>query len=112
SSSGAERVFVNFVSVNYFSVLGTHPRLGQFFAEADGARADSSPVVVLSHDFWKRRFSQDQRIVGQTLQLNGRAFTVIGVAPEGFQGTNIVGADVWMPVGMAAVMQNPVMVAN
>src|SRR5262245_2726867 len=112
SSSGAERVFVNFVSPNYFSVLGAHPRLGQFFAEDDGRRVESSPVVVLSHDFWKRRLKQNQSAIGQTLQLNGRAFTVIGVAPEGFQGTNIVGTDIWMPVGMVGVMQNPVIIVN
>ena len=111
SSNGAERIFGNFVSANYFTVLGTHPAAGRLFSAGDGEQAGANPIAVLSYDFWTRRFKKDSGVAGQTLQLNGRAFTVAGVAPEGFQGTNIVGSDLWVPLGMA-VMKSPIFLEN
>src|SRR6185369_1390194 len=112
SSTGAERIFANYVSTNYFSVLGTRPAAGRLFSPTDSEEAGTSPIVVLSHEFWTRRFNKTASIIGTTLQLNGHAFTVIGVASEHFQGTNVVGTDIWLPIGMVAVMQNPVMLNN
>jgi hypothetical protein len=103
-SDGAERIFSNVVTTNYFSVLGVTAAAGRVFGPADD-RPDASPVVVLSHRFWSRRFNAAPTIVGQTLQLNGHPFTVIGVAGEGFRGAGIVAPDVWAPVGMAAALK-------
>jgi predicted permease len=111
SATGAERIFANSVTANYFAVLGTRPVIGRFFETGSGALTDPR-VVVLSYPFWVRHFSKDPGVIGRILQINGRAFTVIGVAPEKFQGTNIVGTDVWMPIEMIAVMQNPIMLTN
>ncbi len=97
---GAERIFGDMVSTNYFSILGTRPHIGRLFTLEDDEQGGASPFVVLSHHFWVRRFSGDPNVVGQTLQLNGRPFTVVGVAPEGFHGTTVLTTDVWVPVTM------------
>ena len=97
---GAERIFGDMVTTTYFTVLGTRAAVGRLFAPSDGEQAGATPLVVLSHRFWTRRFNADPAIVGQTLQLNGRPFTVIGVTPEGFHGTTVLSGDVWVPVNM------------
>jgi predicted permease len=101
---GAESIFGNVVTVNYFTVLGAVPAIGRLFGAGDSDQPGASPVVVLSHRFWSRRFNNDPGVVGQTLALNGHPFTVIGVASEGFHGTGIRALDVWVPMGMAAAV--------
>jgi predicted permease len=110
--TGAERVFATFVTTSYFPVLGVTPAAGRLFGAADGEGAGASPVVVLSHVFWKRRFNGDPAIVGSTLQLNGQPMTVVGVASESFNGTSLVIADLWVPHGMTGVLKasgNPIL---
>ena len=97
---GAERIYGELVTTNYFAVLGTRPAVGRVFSRDDSTAPGGAPLVVLSHQFWRRRFNGDAGIVGQTLALNGRPFSVIGVAPEGFHGTTILGTDLWAPVTM------------
>ena len=97
---GAERIYGALVTTNYFTVLGTQPAVGRVFSREDSTAPGGAPLVVLSHQFWRRRFNGDAGIVGQTLALNGRPFSVIGVAPEGFHGTTILGTDLWAPVTM------------
>jgi predicted permease len=99
-ADGAERIFGQMVSTNYFSVLGTRPLIGRLFAPEDGEQAGATPFVVLSHPFWRRRFNGDPTVVGRTLQLNGQPFIVIGVAPEGFHGTTVLTTDLWVPINM------------
>ena len=96
----AHSIFGNVVTVNYFAVLGAIPAVGRLFDAGDSDQPEASPVVVLSHLFWTRRFNRDPAIVGRTLTLNGHPFTVIGVASEGFHGTGIRALDVWVPMGM------------
>jgi predicted permease len=74
------------VSGNYFDVLGVPPALGRSIAEPDDAR-NAAPVVMLSYAFWRRRFGGDANVLGRTLAINGIPFTIVGVAPRGFQGT-------------------------
>ena len=97
---GAERIFGDMVSTNYFSVLGVRPRIGRLFTAEDSEQPGATPLAVLNHRFWMRRFNGDPAIVGQTLQLNGRPFTVIGVTPEGFHGTTVLTGDLWVPLTM------------
>lgn len=82
-----ERQRVLLVSGNYFSMLGVSPALGRTFAPNEGAEIDDAAVVVLGHGLWLRRFGADPQVLGQTVALNGRPFTVIGVAPREFKGT-------------------------
>jgi hypothetical protein len=83
-ADGAERIFGDMVSTNYFSVLGTRPHIGRLFSPEDGDQPGAPAIAVLSHRFWTRRFDADPAIVGTTVQLNGRPFVVIGVAPAEF----------------------------
>jgi putative ABC transport system permease protein len=90
------------VSAGYFGILGTRPHLGRFFLPEEDAAPGVSPVVVLSYRYWTRRLGADSTVLGRTVDLNRRAFEVIGVAEEGFQG-NVPGYDfaVWTPMSMA-----------
>jgi hypothetical protein len=97
----AERVMTGFVSANYFDVLGTRPSLGRTFSPDEGVPGAGAAVAVLGHVFWRRRFGADPTIVGRTISLNARTYTVVGVAPEGFLGTSTVfGPDLWAPLPM------------
>jgi len=95
------RVFGELVSGNYFDVLGVRPALGRLFLREEGTTPNRFPVVVLSHNFWQRRFAGDPSIAGRTVTLNSRAFTVVGVAPQGFRGAEpYLNLDLWVPVVM------------
>jgi predicted permease len=92
------------VSGNYFHVLGVEPRLGRSFRDAEDQVPGRDAVVVLGPDFWKREFASDPSVLGRTIRLNGREFTVIGVAPETFSGMLTFGhPDFYMPLAMARV---------
>ena len=97
-----QRVWGYLASGNYFDVLGVRPAMGRGFLPEEDRTPGSHPVAVLSHAAWQRRFAADPSIVGRTITLNGRAFTVVGVAPEGFIGTEVAYApEVWVPMMMA-----------
>lgn len=101
----AERVFAGLVTSNYFSVLGVPAAAGRLFGPQDGDQAGAVSLVVLSHAFWSRRFHADPSIVGRTLTLNGHAFTVTGVAREGFTGTSVMAPEIWVPAAMTAIVK-------
>ena len=82
---------------SYFSVLGVRLALGRGFRPEDESSA--APVVVLSHGLWQRVFAGDSTVVGRHVMLNGHDFTVIGVAPPRFVGSNVgLSFDVWVPI--------------
>jgi predicted permease len=96
-----EQVGGEIVTGNYFELLGAPMRLGRGLTSHDDATPGASPVTVLSYGFWQRRFGGDPSIVGRTISINGRPFTVVGVAAESFKGTNALGgAQVWVPFAM------------
>lgn len=101
-ASGAERVFATRVSVDYFTVLGVVPAAGRLFTSTDSEQPGASPIVVLSHEFWTRRFNRDASIVGRTVRVDGEPYTIVGIAPERFQGTGIRSCDLWVPLTMTA----------
>jgi len=87
------------VSGNYFDMLGVEPQLGRFFHASDEHGPNSAPFIVLSDGFWRSRFNADPGIVGKTVDLNKHPFTIIGVAPKGFNGTEIFfWPEFWMPM--------------
>jgi predicted permease len=100
----AEPIFGSFVTGNYFTILGTVPAAGRLLGSADSEQPGASPLVVLSHGFWTRRFNRDPGVIGRTLTLNGHPFSVVGVASEGFHGTGVRALDVWVPMSMVAVI--------
>jgi predicted permease len=92
-------VNVQVVSGNYFPVLGVKALMGRVFLPEDDPESGASAVAVLNYKFWQRQFGSSPGIVGQTIRLNGQPFTVIGVAPRGFDGTfGIFPPDMWTPV--------------
>jgi predicted permease len=100
----AESIFGSVVTVNYFTVLGAVPAAGRLFGAGDSNQPGASPIAVLSHGLWTRRFDRDPTVVGRTLRLNGHPFTVVGVAAEGFHGTGVRALDVWVPMGMVGTV--------
>jgi predicted permease len=92
------------VSGNYFSVLGVEPRLGRGFREDEDKVPGRDAVMVLGSEFWRHQFASDPSVVGRTVRLNGKDFTVIGVAPESFPGLLTFGhPDLYVPLAMAPV---------
>jgi putative ABC transport system permease protein len=104
-AQASERVFGALVSGNYFEIVGTRPAAGRFFVADEDRTPDTHPVVVLNHEFWTRRFNGRADILGQTIRLNNRPYTVVGVAERGFTGTTIVSADFWVPMAMEQHVQ-------
>ena len=88
------------VSHNYFDVLGVRPTVGRSFAEDEDRTPGTPAVAVISHGLWQSAYGGSNAAVGTTLGLNGNAFTVIGVAPEGFRGASPAETppDVWVPI--------------
>jgi hypothetical protein len=86
------------VSPNFFSVLGLRPAIGRHLASSDEV---GSPVVVLAHHVWQSRFAGDPAVLGRTVTLNQRRFTIVGVAPRGFSDVYAGSArDLWLPTGV------------
>ena len=87
------------VTGNYFDLLGVQPEAGRFFHEADEHGPGSAPFVVLSDALWRSAFHADPGVVGTTVELNKHPFTVVGVAPALFHGTERFGwPDYWLPM--------------
>jgi predicted permease len=95
------------VSGNYYEGLGVPPLLGRTITDEDD-QAGASPVAVISYRYWQRRFNRDPAIINKQINLNNVAFTIIGVTPEGFEGTMQVGSseDVSIPIAWEAQL-NP-----
>jgi macrolide transport system ATP-binding/permease protein len=100
AESEAEQLRGLLVTGNYFSALGGKALLGRTLTSEDDRAAAPAPVAVMSHGFWQRRFGAAPDIVGQTILLNGRAYTVVGVAESGFNGIERRAPDVWLPMLM------------
>jgi predicted permease len=91
------------VSGNYFDVLGMRPALGRLLVASDDVVPDANPVAVLSFSYWQRRFGADPAVANQSVLINGRPFTVLGVAPPGFHSV-VMGdtPDLFVPMTMKA----------
>lgn len=98
-----ERVFAMLVSANYFDVLGVRPYLGRTFLPEEDEGWNEHPVVVLSYDYWESRLGSDPEVVGSTLYVSRKPYTVVGIAPEGFRGHMVLAnTDAYVPL-----MQSP-----
>lgn len=85
------------VTGNYFSVLGVRPALGRFFMPEEDAGPGAPSAVVISHDYWQRRFGGDRSVIGKSLLIDGHSYPIVGIAPAGFHGIDIGSTDVWIP---------------
>lgn len=96
-----ERIMGSYVTGNYFSLLGVGAALGRVITPDDDRTLGAHPVVVLSYQCWQQRFGADSQIIGRDLLISGRKFTVIGVAPKGFNGTELAStSELWFPMMM------------
>jgi predicted permease len=102
---GPANVMGSVVTANYFSLLRLQPALGRFFSAEEDRVPGRNPVAVLSHDLWQTRFGGDTGILGTAVNINGTAFTVIGIAPDQFHGilTGLPPNDVWIPTAMFGI---------
>lgn len=86
-------------SGNFFETLGVQPYMGRFFVPADDVAVNGSQVAVLSYGSWQSRFNGDPQIVGRTIQVSKHPYTVIGVAPKNFTGTErFIWPEIWVPM--------------
>ncbi|NJL30052.1 MAG: hypothetical protein HC897_20240, partial [Thermoanaerobaculia bacterium] len=96
-----EQAFGLLVTGNYFETLGVQAGHGRVFGPADDTTPGAHPVVVLSHAFWQQRFGGETKILNATIRLNDQPFTVIGIAPPSFTGTNLLASpQFWVPMQM------------
>jgi predicted permease len=106
SREGAARTWGYLATGNYFDVLGVRPALGRFFHQEDDQVAGASPYAVLSYATWQARFAGDRGVLGKTIRINRRPYTIIGVAPRDFHGTEVFyWPEVWVPMMMQAQIE-------
>ena len=99
-----QAVQTSFVTGNFFTMLGLAPFQGRLILPSEGAAPGADPVVVLGHRYWKTRFQSDPSIVGKKAALNGHPVTIVGIAPEGFDGVApLLAMQAYLPLGMATV---------
>ncbi|MGH2901415.1 MAG: ABC transporter permease, partial [Solirubrobacteraceae bacterium] len=108
SGRGADARSLGAVAVtpSYFTLLGTRPAVGRFFA-ANEERDEADHVAVLGYETWRGQFNGDSAVLGRTIDVVGTPYTIIGVAPKGFTGINIARVDLWLPLGVASRLLVP-----
>ncbi|HEV2214060.1 MAG TPA: ABC transporter permease, partial [Terracidiphilus sp.] len=95
----AEKEWDYEVTGNYFDALGVKPQLGRFFHASDEHGPNSAPYIVLSNGFWHAHFQADPGVIGRTVDLNKHPFTILGVAPPGFHGSELFfWPSYWIPM--------------
>ena len=105
-NNSSQRVWGYLVSGNYFDVLGVKPMLGRAFLPEEDQTPDSHPVAVISYNCWRHRFGGDPAVVGKRVEFNSRPFTIIGVAPKGFIGTEVAyNPEMFIPAMMAKTIE-------
>ena len=96
-----ERVWGMVASANYFDVLGVRPMLGRGFLPEEDERPEGAPVAVISYRLWQTHFGANPNVVGQTIEINQHRYTIVGVTPAVFQGSQTgVRTDIWVPIMM------------
>jgi predicted permease len=104
--SKPDRVFTDYVTGNYFEVLGVQAALGRVFRATEGETPGADPVVVLSYGYWKRHFAGDPSVVGRQVAINGHPVTVVGVAAEDYHGMDtVLAVEMYVPRAMTVSLE-------
>jgi predicted permease len=103
SKGKGERLWGMTTSANYFDVLGVQPILGRTFVPQEDEKPGGAPVTVISYRLWQTHFGANPNIVGQSIELNQHRYTIVGVTPPAFQGSQTgVRIEIWVPIMMEA----------
>lgn len=101
-----ERVWIELVSGNYFSMLGLEAVRGRTFAADEGWVLGKDPLIVLGYKYWQRRFGGDPSVIGRSVQVNSHPFTIIGVAPDRYRGAYFfIEPDFYIPVTTISLLE-------
>ena len=100
TKEGAERIYAELVSGDYFSFLGVAPALGRGFLPEEDAKPGTHSVAVISHAFWQSQFGGAADVIGNTVTLNEKVIEIVGVAPREFTGLDFMQPALWMPASM------------
>jgi predicted permease len=101
ADGGSERLTLELVTDNYFSMLGVQPAAGRLIQRDEGRAPGDAPVLVLSYDYWQSRFAGDRSVVGRTVRLGNQPFTIIGVSSASFRGTeSLLRVSAYVPAWM------------
>jgi len=105
-NDGAVPVFIEAVTQNLFPLLGLEPRLGRVFLPEEDVVPGNHPVAILGYGRWQRSYAEAPDIIGKSITLGGRPFTIVGVMPESFESLMVPGVrtDVFVPMKMAAAL--------
>jgi predicted permease len=107
AGGAATRIWGYLATGNYFDLLGVRAVVGRAFEKSDDLVPGGHPVLVLSHECWRSRFGADPQIVGRIVKINGSPFTIVGVMPAGFRGTErLLTPDLWVPMMMEAHIES------
>src|SRR5277367_5278703 len=102
-AASSENVHAHMVTGNFFSVLGVNPAAGRLFSDAEDSPYGAHPDVVISYDWWERRFGSDKSALGKSIRIGDRLYTIVGVTPREFFGAAVGEApDLWIPLSMQA----------
>ena len=105
AANEVEQVWGEAVSGNYFDVLGVLPLKGRMLNASDDLTPGGSPVVVIGHRVWQRRFGADPELIGRTVSINGYPLTVVGIAPASYTGMfRGLSSEVWVPATMLPLL--------
>ena len=100
TASNTEFASTFLVSENYFSVLGVPVLRGRSFESVTLSELAASPAVLISENYWQKRFAGDPAMLGKSVRLNGAAFTIVGITPRNFVGTSVAVPDFWLPLSL------------
>jgi predicted permease len=96
-----ERIWGTVASANYFDVFGVRPILGRGFLPEEDKTPGGAPVAVISYRLWQTHFGANPDVVGQPIEINRHSYTIVGVAPPAFQGSQTgLRSEIWLPVMM------------
>ena len=106
TGAGADRAWGYLATGNYFQMLGLRPAVGRFFTPGDDTARGASPYAVLSFEAWQQRFGGNPDVAGATIRINGLPYTIVGVAPRDFHGTEVAfRPELWVPMSMQSQIE-------
>lgn len=104
AAKNAEFATTFIVSENYFSVLGVGAMRGRTFESMSVSEIARSPSVLISENYWQRRFAGDPAALGKSIRLNKTTLTIVGIAPHNFIGTSVAAPDFWLPLSLYSLV--------